>query len=106
MPIILTTWEVEIRRTEVRGQPKTKKFTRFPVNQQKLGMVMHACHSSYAGSVNRRIKVQAGPGINLRPYLKNDYTRCQWFMLLRRQRSGFRYETNMSKKKNKTLSQK
>jgi hypothetical protein len=32
-------------------------------------VVVHVCHLSYAGSINRRIM---GPGINSRPYLKNE----------------------------------
>jgi hypothetical protein len=33
-------------------------------------MVVHSCCSSSAGSVNRRIMVQDGVGINARPFLK------------------------------------
>jgi hypothetical protein len=33
-------------------------------------MVAHACHPSYAGSINRRITVQADLSVNVRPYLK------------------------------------
>jgi hypothetical protein len=38
----------------------------------KAGMMAHACQSSDAGSVSRRIEVQARLGINVRPYLKNN----------------------------------
>jgi hypothetical protein len=34
-------------------------------------MVVHACGPSYSGGVTRRIIVQAGPGENAIPYLKN-----------------------------------
>jgi hypothetical protein len=37
----------------------------------KLGVVMQACHSSQAGSVNRMIMVQGSLDINVRLYLKN-----------------------------------
>jgi hypothetical protein len=43
-----------------------------PLSQQKLGIVVHACHPS----VNRRITVQACLGINMRPYLKNNTKRA------------------------------
>jgi hypothetical protein len=33
---------------------------------------MYAYHLSYVGSINRRIAVHAGLGINARPYLKNN----------------------------------
>jgi hypothetical protein len=61
-PAMPATWEAEIRRMEARGQTE----------QKNLGVVVHTCHSSYAGSINRRIKVQAGSGINVRSYLKNN----------------------------------
>jgi hypothetical protein len=51
-----------------------KKLERPPPTSQpikKLGVVACACHPSYKGSINRKIVVQAGLGINLRPYLKN-----------------------------------
>jgi hypothetical protein len=42
-----------------------------PISTNKrLGMVVHSCCSSSAGSVNRRIMVQDGVGINARPFLK------------------------------------
>jgi hypothetical protein len=43
-----------------------------------LGMVVHVCHPSYAGIINRRIIFQAGPGINMRPYLKNTLNKKSW----------------------------
>jgi hypothetical protein len=43
----------------------------------KLGVVAHACYSSYIGSVNRRIMLQAGSGINARLYLKKLYLKAQ-----------------------------
>jgi hypothetical protein len=35
-------------------------------------MVVFACHPSYAISINKRMAVQAGLGINARTYLKNN----------------------------------
>jgi hypothetical protein len=35
---------------------------------KKLGVVAYTCHSSYLGSINRRIIVQAK---HMRPYLRN-----------------------------------
>jgi hypothetical protein len=33
--------------------------------------MVHSSHPSYAGSLNRRLKVQFSPGIKVRPYQKN-----------------------------------
>jgi hypothetical protein len=41
-----------------------------------LGVVTHACHLNYAGSLNRRTVVQAGRGIKIRPYSKNTAKRA------------------------------
>jgi hypothetical protein len=66
-PVILTTWEAEIGRTAIQGQPQ-KKVSETPIStNKKLGI----CHLSYEGSINSRIMVQDGPGINTRPYLEN-----------------------------------
>jgi hypothetical protein len=35
-------------------------------------------HPSYSGRVNRGIKVKACPGINRRPYPKNNYSKKCW----------------------------
>jgi hypothetical protein len=55
MPIILATWEAEIRRTTVPRQPrpKKKKVMRLHGNGKKLGVVAHACHPGDRG----RLKV-------------------------------------------------
>jgi hypothetical protein len=37
---------------------------------KKLGMVVYACHPSYARSINR-ITVYTGPGINMRKIFEN-----------------------------------
>jgi hypothetical protein len=34
--------------------------------------VAHISHSSYVGSINSKISIQTGLGINVRPYLKNN----------------------------------
>jgi hypothetical protein len=36
-------------------------------------MVARTYHPNFAGNINRRITVQAGLGIKVRPYLKNTY---------------------------------
>jgi hypothetical protein len=47
----------------IQGQPRQKVHeTPSQPIFKKLGMVAHACHSSYVGSMNRRISIQAGPG--------------------------------------------
>jgi hypothetical protein len=38
-------------------------------------MVAHTFHPSYTGGEGRRIKVQAGPGKNIKPYLKSKYSK-------------------------------
>jgi hypothetical protein len=40
--------------------------------KKKLDVVVRACHASYMGSINRMITVQAGPGLKVIPYLKNN----------------------------------
>jgi hypothetical protein len=47
LPIILYTWETEIRMIAVEGQ-SGKKFRRLHLNQA-LGEVVHACHPSNDG---------------------------------------------------------
>jgi hypothetical protein len=42
------------------------------LKKKNLGMVTHTCHPSYVGSINRRITVQAGMGINVSPILKSN----------------------------------
>jgi hypothetical protein len=41
----------------------------------KLGMVVHACHPSYVGSINRTITVQPSPGIKKK---KKKKLACPW----------------------------
>jgi hypothetical protein len=57
--IIPATWKEEIRRIAIQGWPR-QKVNETLISVYKLGMVVHACHSSYVGYVNRRISVQAG----------------------------------------------
>jgi hypothetical protein len=38
--------------------------------QDLLGVLVCVCHPSYTRSINRRITVQACPGINAKPYQK------------------------------------
>jgi hypothetical protein len=40
-----------------------------------LGVVVYFYHPSYAGNINRRIVDQAGPGIKVRPYFKNNQSK-------------------------------
>jgi hypothetical protein len=55
MAIIPATWKVEIKKIEVQDSPK---LLRSHFNHY-LGMVVHACHPSYIGSINREVTVQA-----------------------------------------------
>jgi hypothetical protein len=45
-------WEAEIERMEVPGH-LGKKVCETPSQQKRLSMVVHTCHSSYLGSINR-----------------------------------------------------
>jgi hypothetical protein len=49
MPIILATWEAEIRRILVQSQPGQKMFARPHLNGKKLGMMTCACHPGDRG---------------------------------------------------------
>jgi hypothetical protein len=42
-----------------------------PFQPTEESMVVYTCHPSYAGSMNSRMAVHTGLGINVRPYLKN-----------------------------------
>jgi hypothetical protein len=47
------------------------KSSQDPISSnKKLGIVVHACHSSYSGNGNRRLVVQAGLDQNTRVCLK------------------------------------
>jgi hypothetical protein len=63
MPVVLGTREAEIRRVLVQGPISTNK---------KLDMVVHICDCSFMESINRRITIQALPGIKARSYLTNN----------------------------------
>jgi hypothetical protein len=52
---------VEIGRIAVGGQSR-QKVSETPPSQINLGVMVHACHSSHAGSINRRTEIQAGLG--------------------------------------------
>jgi hypothetical protein len=60
--VIPATQETETGRIAAQAS-QGKKLN--PMSTNKLGEVVHACHSSCVGGVNRRIEVQAGPGKNV-----------------------------------------
>jgi hypothetical protein len=70
MSVILATWEAEIRRIVIQGQPR-QKVSETPSLQKMLNVVVHTCHPIYAGSINQRIKAHTGPGIKVRPLSEN-----------------------------------
>jgi hypothetical protein len=47
-PVILATWQAEIRRIVVPGQPR-QTFVRHNLSEKNLGVVVHACHPSDGG---------------------------------------------------------
>jgi hypothetical protein len=64
-PVILVTWETEIGRIVVQGQPR-KIFTRPYLKQCWQTLLIPAVQ----GARNERITVQAGLVEKVRPYLK------------------------------------
>jgi hypothetical protein len=62
MPIIAATREAKIRRTEFQGQPRGK-ISKTPSQQNKLGVMVHNYNHSYAGGIDRRIKVHCWPQV-------------------------------------------
>jgi hypothetical protein len=63
MPVILATWKAETGRSWLEVS-LGKKFMRSPYQP----ILVHTCHPS----ANRRIMIQAGLGIKVRSYLKNN----------------------------------
>jgi hypothetical protein len=51
MPVIPATWEVEIGRITVSGQPRQKVCETISTN--KLEVVTHICNPSYLGDKDR-----------------------------------------------------
>jgi hypothetical protein len=45
----LATWEAEIRRITVQGQPRQIVHKTPSQQKKKLGMVVSTCHPSYGG---------------------------------------------------------
>jgi hypothetical protein len=75
---MLVTWETEISRTATGDQlgKKVQETPCQPVKPAECGDATH--HPSCEENVNKRTAVQAGPGINLRPYLKNKESKKGW----------------------------
>jgi hypothetical protein len=69
--VILATWEVEIRRITIGGQPEKKNILKTP-SQPMATFDGSACHSSCTGM---HIKEDGNPGLaehKAKPYLKNN----------------------------------
>jgi hypothetical protein len=69
VPVILTTWEVEIGKTTVPGQT-SKKFTRPHFNQQSWVLWHVPVIPATWGSTKRRTVVQASQAIKRDPISK------------------------------------
>jgi hypothetical protein len=70
MPIILASWEAEIRRLEARGQPRQKVSE---TSSELISWVwVHACDPSYTGGHMYDYSLKLALGKNTRTYLKND----------------------------------
>jgi heterodisulfide reductase subunit A-like polyferredoxin len=59
LSIIPPALEVETREIMVRGQ-SGQKVGKTTISTNKSDVVVHTCHPSYAGGVNRRIVVHTG----------------------------------------------
>jgi hypothetical protein len=70
MPAIPTIWEVEIQSVGGLSRPSLANNAPISANR-KVDMVACNCHPRYRGSIDRRIILQACPGIKMRPYLKD-----------------------------------
>jgi hypothetical protein len=46
MPVILATWEAQIKKIMVPCQSEKKKFARPQLSRKKLDMVVYTCHPS------------------------------------------------------------
>jgi hypothetical protein len=75
MPVILATWEVEIRSMAVQGVPG-QKVLETPISTNGC-LWWCTCHPSYEGSINS-IVVQGCLGMKGRPYLKNKQCKKDW----------------------------
>jgi hypothetical protein len=66
--------QLEARRPPPRGVGERLEggVGEFGKTIKKLGIVVYTCHPSYMVSINRRITVQACPGINRRSCVKNN----------------------------------
>jgi hypothetical protein len=51
MPIILATWDTEIRKISTADQPSQKRFVKPHLNRKKLSMLAHAIIPATTGSV-------------------------------------------------------
>jgi hypothetical protein len=71
-PVILATWEAEIGRIAVPGQPGQKKFVRSHRNGKKLDGWYTPVTQAMVESLNRRIAVQVEKA---RPYLQNNWSK-------------------------------
>jgi hypothetical protein len=67
MPVIPVPEKREMRRIVIKGKHGQIESTS---TNKDPGTVVHACHPSYTGDINRRIPIPAGLNINVRPYSK------------------------------------
>jgi hypothetical protein len=70
LPVMLTPQAVETGRIVFQASPG-KKCKRPHLNPEKLGVVVHACRPSNAGSVKRGIGSRPAQAQNAMPYFKN-----------------------------------
>jgi hypothetical protein len=70
MPKIPANGEAEIRIITVQGQPGGKKNYQDPHLNKKAGCEGTHLSSQLVGSMNRRVSVQTGQGVNSRPISK------------------------------------
>jgi hypothetical protein len=65
---------VEIWRIEIQAQPgqevRETPFNKLKKKKKRLSMVVHICHPSHVGSINKKIMFQASLGIKQDPTSK------------------------------------
>jgi hypothetical protein len=83
MSVIPATWEVEIGKIKVRGQPRKNVF-KTPISANKQGVVTHVCNLIYAGGGDLEdLHSRLVPGKRVRSYLKNNLKRKRLKMWLK-----------------------
>jgi hypothetical protein len=82
-------WENHVSRSAWAKVSKTQ-------SQSIAGCGGMYCNPSYVGGINRKVAVQAGLDKNMRPYLKNNYSKKGWVCGLNGRAPATKCETLIS----------